>query len=54
MGGEDSDSSKHTSNDNLKKVINELKEFPNIDIKSADILDKHKSPAIVFDPQTAQ
>lgn len=31
-----------------------IKEFPNIDIKSADILDKHKSPAIVFDPQTAQ
>ncbi len=54
LGGSDSSDAKYTSQDNLKKVINKLKKSPNIDIKSADILDKHKSPSMVFDPQTSK
>lgn len=55
VGGRDrSEQSKAVSDDNILRVLSELKNHSGVDIKSADIGDKGAPSGIVFDPQTAE
>ncbi len=55
VGGRDrSAQSKAVSDDNISRVLSELNNHSEVDIKSADIGDKGAPSGIVFDPQTAE
>ena len=43
-----------TSDNNIKKIVEKLKEYENINIKSADIAGKKSPSAIVVDPQSGK
>jgi len=53
-GGRDlSEHGNATSQENIRKSLDELKKDPRVDIKAADIGEKGSPSAVVFDPKTA-